>query len=186
MSNSQRVRWLEKAYKVLREDILPSAPAKTCVSVSVTTTRRAIGQHFGNYRGADGKGFIAIHPKLFADRLSVLKTLLREMVHAALGNPVGHGPEFQSTAKAVGFGPPWTQTPVKDELAKKLRAIGDKLGDPPKAQWIEGVPIGAPATVVVECSCPRILPVPVDFLKGGNVRCMACKKLFKVKKGGKL
>lgn len=182
MANSQRVRWLEKAYKILRDELIPNAPAKACVSVSVTTSRRAIGQHFDSYRAADGKSFIAIHPKLFGSGYEVLKTELHEMVHAALGNAKGHGPEFRSLAKAIGFVAPWTSSTLSADLEKKLKAIGDRLGDPPKAQWLEPTS-PTPETITVECGCPRLLPVPTDFLKGGAVKCMTCKKLFKAKKG---
>lgn len=181
MSNAKRVRWLEKGYRMLRDEVLPSAPAKACVSVSVTTNKSAIGQCHSQYRARDGKHFLAIHPKLFTDPVEVLRTLLHEMIHAALPTDAKHGPQFRAQAKLVGFRPPWTSTPAGPMLNGKLVKMAERLGKVPAADWVDPKPKPVTTTEVV-CGCPRTLNVPPEFLKGGNVKCMACKKLFREKK----
>ncbi|MFW6126556.1 MAG: SprT-like domain-containing protein [Chloroflexota bacterium] len=181
MSNAKRVRWLEKGYRMLRDEVLPGAPARACVSVSVTTHRSAIGQCFSQYVARDGKHFIAVHPKLFSDGPDVLRVLLHEMVHASLPPNGKHGPEFRARAQAVGLKRPWTTTPAGDELAARLQDMAKRLGPVPKAAWVEPQPRKVPTTEVT-CGCPRILHVPPDFLKSGNVKCMVCKKLFRERK----
>lgn len=179
MANSRRVRWLERGYRVLREELLPDAPARACVSVSVTTRRTAIGQCFNQYVGPDGRYFLAIHPRNFTSALNVLKTELHEMIHTVAKD--GHGPEFRRIARAVGFTAPWTSTPATDDLAKHLERIAERLGPLPKADWLQPeVPV---PMVTLECACPRTLTVTSDFLKGGNVKCMKCHRLFRKKRG---
>jgi len=179
MANSRRVRWLEHGYRLLRQELLPEAPARTCVSVSVTTRKQAIGQHFWEYEGPDGHSFIAIHPKNFGDPIEVLRVLLHEMIHVVVPFEA-HGKNFQWVAKALGFRAPWTTTPASDELRGKLQGFAKRLGPMPMANWATPNPI--PDLVTIECCCPRELAVGREVLKGGNLKCMKCKKIFRRKK----
>jgi hypothetical protein len=179
MSNTKRVRWLERAYKLIRQELLPEAPARACVSVSITTRRQAIGQHFLNYKAKDGNDFIAIHPKNFTDPVEVLRVETHEMIHTIV--PLaGHGKEFRLIAKAIGFTAPWKQTPASKELQKKLQKMSKALGPLPRAEWLESKP--AAAIITLECVCPRVLTVSPEFNAVGHVKCMKCKTIFRRQK----
>jgi len=183
MVNAKRVRWLERAYKALRLELIPSAPAKACVSVSVTTRKKAIGEWHRNYKGPDGTSFIAIHPRIFTDPIEVLATELHEMIHATTPKEAKpHGKPFQILAKAVGLEPPWTATSPGKVLRGKLEKLAQVLGKLPPASW-QSDNILVPLPVFeIACSCPRAIEVTEEFLKEGNVRCLKCKKLFRRKK----
>lgn len=182
MANAKRVRWLERAYKLLRQEFLPDAPARACVSVSVTTRKKAIGEWHPSYKGPDGTSFIAIHPRIFSDPVEVLSTELHEMIHGTVPkNEKPHGKAFQLLAKAAGLEPPWTSTTPGKVLRGKLEKMAQFLGNLPTASW-QSDNIRIPLPVEIACLCPRNLQVTEEFLKAGNIRCLKCKKLFRRQK----
>ena len=114
IKNSDRVAWLEQAYRVLREELLPEAPERItiCFGFPSTQARRQNGsQRIGEYadsfmRGLPdcpiNSGLISLHPTIFKDPAQVMSTLLHEMLHSATPGD-GHRGRFPKLAKRVGL-----------------------------------------------------------------------------------
>lgn len=101
-----REEWLKRAVRILRP-LLRKADItmrpRWQVSMSLASTRKAIGQCW--YEGSSSSGRTAnilICPTL-GDPVEVLDTLLHEMIHAALPYGVHHGPKFVRACKAIGM-----------------------------------------------------------------------------------
>ena len=134
--DSARIRWLEKAYTVLRERFLPDAPDKVHIGVAYledsNIQRRPFSQASMTHQLActyrledESPPIIAMDPSVArGEQLRALSTLLHEMVH--LVQPRGtkfHGPAFAKIARRVGFLSPWRQTPASPALSGKLQDV---------------------------------------------------------------
>ena len=111
--NSDRIAWLEQAYKVMREDFLPEAPERITIAFGFPSTgaRKSKNRRLGEYadRFMQGypdhpvnSGLISLHPTIFNDPSRVLDVLLHEMIHAATPGE-GHRGRFKTLAKRVGL-----------------------------------------------------------------------------------
>lgn len=118
-----REEWLKRAVRTLRP-LLRKADitmrSRWQVSVSLASTRKAIGQCW--YEGASASGQTAnilICPTL-GDPVDVLDVLLHEMIHAALPYGVHHGPKFVRACKAIGM---TKNKPTSASASPELRAV---------------------------------------------------------------
>lgn len=132
-----REEWLKRAVRAMRP-LLRKADikmrAKWQVSVSLASSRSAIGQCWYEMASASGKtANIFICPTV-ADPVDVLGVLLHEMIHAALPHGVHHGPKFARACKQIGLeGRPTHATPgpaLKSELARLATFLGKYPHDP--------------------------------------------------------
>ena len=137
-----REEWLEKATSVMNVLFVPDYDVGD-VRVSVgfpshralSNKRRAIGQCWGGKVAEDGVPHIFISP-LLKSRKEVLETLLHEMAHAAVGTECGHKGEFVKCIRYLGLEGKPTSTVAGEELAERLRKIGDGLGDYPHSALV--------------------------------------------------
>jgi hypothetical protein len=67
------------------------------------------------------------------DPVEVLKILIHEMVHAAVGVEAKHGPLFRKCALAVGLTGPMRHTTASPTLSTRLAAVAEGLGPLPHA-----------------------------------------------------
>ena len=90
--------------------------------------RKAIGQCWSPENSADQTTHMFVSPAL-ADRVSVLATLLHEIIHAVVGLAEGHKGNFRKLAKDFGLAGKMTATFAEEEteLYFTLTIIGDRL-----------------------------------------------------------
>lgn len=136
MKANTREEWLDNAADRLNDMIEEQTdlkPAKR-IHVSVGFPRRdrggrVIGQCW-NRKSSAGVNHIFISPTL-PSPVTVLPTLLHELIHAADDVENQHKGAFRKAWKALGFeGKPTESTPGK-ELRKALQAISKELGPYP-------------------------------------------------------
>lgn len=132
-----REEWLKRAVRAMRP-LLRKADikmrAKWQVSVSLASSRSAIGQCWYEMASASGKTANIFVCPTVADPVDVLGVLLHEMIHAALPHGVHHGPKFAKACKQIGLeGKPTHATPgpaLKSELARLAAFLGKYPHDP--------------------------------------------------------
>ena len=128
--NSERIEWLERAYRLLREELLPEAPERISITFGFPSTgaRKSKNQRIGEYAHQflqgypdypTNSGFISLHPTIFNNPSRVLDVLLHEMIHAACPD-AGHKGMFRTLAKRVGLTGKMTSTVAGPELAEKF------------------------------------------------------------------
>lgn len=96
----------------------------------LSTKKRVIGECWKPETSADGHSHVFISPML-KEPISVLATLLHELVHAWDRGQSGHKGAFIELAKKVGLERPWTATTPGEELTLKLKAMLEELGPYP-------------------------------------------------------
>jgi hypothetical protein len=100
VTNSERIDWLEQAYRLLREELLPEAPERISITFGFPSTgaRKSKNQRLGEYahqflQGYPdypiNGGFISLHPTIFNNPSRVLDVLLHEMIHATCRSSTG-------------------------------------------------------------------------------------------------
>jgi hypothetical protein len=184
--NSKRIKWLEKAYQIMRRDFLPEVPE----IVTITTTagfpsRRGagtIGECIHNYiqKSNDTQHLITIHFKQFSDPVEVLHVLLHEVIHAS--GISGHGKEFSQKAKNLGLLKPWVATTPGEELKAKLIEIAKKIGDMPDGHGEDNNSKNKKQKSrnrLYKCSCNPVVKIRAgtDHL---HAQCLACGDIFKL------
>jgi len=133
VSNSERIAWLEQAYKVLRREFLPEAPERITIAFGFPSTgaRKSKNRRLGEYadRFMQGypdypvnSGLISLHPTIFNDPSRVLDVLLHEMIHAATPGE-GHRGMFRTLAKRVGLAGRMTATVAGPQLKQRLEKL---------------------------------------------------------------
>jgi hypothetical protein len=138
VTNSERIDWLEQAYRLLREELLPEAPERISITFGFPSTgaRKSKNQRLGEYahRFMQGypdhpvnSGFISLHPTIFNNPSRVLDVLLHEMIHSACPE-AGHKGMFRTLARRVGLTGKMTATVAGPELTTKLEGfLTDRL-----------------------------------------------------------
>jgi len=127
--NSERIEWLEKAYAIMRESLLPEAPGEVTISFGFPSqnARKGKNQRLGEYAHIlkeckAGPGIVSLNPAIFENPLRVLDVLLHEMIHAA--RPMdGHRGEFGRLARRAGLKGKLTATIAGPELQARLNAM---------------------------------------------------------------
>lgn len=131
-----REAWLTAAVEEMRpmfSEAGATLPARIRVSVGFPGGRKSsktktIGECWSTAAVADGVPTILISP-LIADPVTMLSTLVHELVHAADDCKSGHKKPFQTLAAAVGLTGKWTATVASEDLAKVLTKMAKRLGD---------------------------------------------------------
>lgn len=129
-----------------------------------------------------------LNPQVFVspvhgDEVSILSTLLHELIHSALGPGVGHAGDFVRLAKLWGFEAPWTSTPMGPELKAYLTEVAAALGPIPhskitlvqKIKRIQGTRLR-----LWMCSCGVKVRVAKDTF---NATCTDCNTKFTMQEG---
>jgi len=130
INNSDRIKWLEDAYQLLRSELLPEAPEHITIVFGFPSTgaRKSKNQRIGEYAHEFMQGYpeypvnsglISLHPTIFNDPTRVLDVLLHEMVHAATPGD-GHRGRFPKFAKRVGLTGKMTATVAGPQLKEQL------------------------------------------------------------------
>ncbi|MGE4557203.1 MAG: SprT-like domain-containing protein [Desulfovibrionaceae bacterium] len=133
-----REAWMMALVARLRPDfqrIGAALPDRLFVSCGFPTgshraRRKNTGECWSSSLNRDGHTEIFISPQV-QDSLEAAETLLHELVHAAVGLGVGHGPEFKTVAKRVGLEGPMRDTHAGPELRAKLKQIVSEQGSFP-------------------------------------------------------
>lgn len=163
--------FLNRAYDIIRRDILPDAPPREDVVLTYgfpsrgarARTRMTLGEcHYDaetHESGIEGyKAAIFIHPRQWGASEDVMHVLVHEMIHAAAPG-AGHKGEFVKLAKAVGLEGKPTATVAGDKLLKQLAGMQNEIGEFPAA---------------------RLAPVAYEK-KGSRLRLWECKCGVKVR-----
>jgi hypothetical protein len=138
MAFTTREGWLVAAIKQLNKEFFKgsgySLPEKLGVSCGFAKAQghRAIGQCWDPSAAKDQTTHMFICPTL-DDPMTVLGTLLHELIHAAVGIKEGHRGKFRKLALEFGLAGKMTATyvPEESELGAKIRTISGKLGPYP-------------------------------------------------------
>lgn len=193
--SAARVAYLEAAYDLLRESLLPEAPdrARTALAYSFpsrgahsTDGRGRIGEcHWGSLAGsATGERIlIVVHPSEWSDDTRVLAVLAHEMVHASLGREIGHRAPFAALARRIGLDGRPAATFAGSAFT---RWVDEKRGRLPSfpagALTLAGRRIQGTRLRLYECGCPR--PVKIRCARDDlRATCNCCGKPFALMAG---
>ena len=159
MKRQTREEWLHKAIAILKSGVFKRNGFKIPkIKVSVGfpgggSARKRIGEHWSPEASTDKVGSIFISPTLGKVDV-VLATLVHELVHASVGNKVGHGVQFKRCATAVGLVGKMRSTEAGPELKKELKKLAKKIGKYPHAELKLGKgPTKKQTTRMVKMSC---------------------------------
>jgi hypothetical protein len=134
MAYETREKWLLEATQQLRPLFREQGANIPDIYVSVGWPKgsrganHAIGQCWP--KSADGTPAVFISPEL-PNAAHVLHVLVHELVHATVGCDAGHRGPFRKLALAVGLEGKMTSTHAGPDLAQRLHALGDTLGEYP-------------------------------------------------------
>jgi len=133
-----REQWLNDAAEAMRS-IFDEQDAKAYPKFRVScgfpkgARGKAIGQAWHPDASSDDTVEVFISPEL-SDVVKVMATLLHELIHAIVGNDVGHKGPLKDLAKAVGLEGKMTATVAGEDLTLRLLVIARSLGPYPHAQ----------------------------------------------------
>ncbi|MDT0472797.1 hypothetical protein RM863_11745 [Streptomyces sp. DSM 41014] len=147
-SISTREEWLQAAIETFRPwfaQIGFPLPARVQISVGFgygakAESKQILGECWSRAATTDRVNHIFISPEI-TDVVTVLATVVHELVHAADDNVSGHKGAFGQNAKKLGLIGKMTATVPGVELTEKLRGVADKLGPYPHSALY---PLGAP------------------------------------------
>jgi hypothetical protein len=191
VSNSERIHWLEQAYRLLREDLLPEAPERISITFGFPSTgaRKSKNQRLGEYahqflQGYPdypvNSGFISLHPAIFNNPSRVLDVLLHEMIHAACPE-AGHKGVFRTLAKRAGLAGKMTATNAGPELKENLDGyLADRLPPMPPGYGDLASQRKKQSTRMRKHACPecgQIIRAATDEL---NIVCGDCAKRYTI------
>jgi len=177
--------WLEQASRFLIAHMAQHGLAAPSVRVSCGWPSRGgvgsravvIGQCFSPQVCADGRSHIFISPRI-AESMTVLGTLLHELIHASVGCQHGHGKVFSQAARRVGLVGPPTATTVGDSLRPLLTSYIERAGAYPHAAiHLQPKEKVGSRLRLYQCRCSSLVKVRVasnDFA----ARCERCGGLF--------
>lgn len=154
-----REDWLRKAMGVYFERVFKQHGYKlpqVRISVGLPYGRggkKAIGQHWSPKASIDNKGSIFISPTIDGS-VEVLATLAHELVHAAIGNEKGHGPEFKECAVKIGLEGKMRATVASAKLQETLKDLIKRIGKYPHRRLnLEMHPIKKQTTRMIKMEC---------------------------------
>lgn len=178
--NSVRIEWLERAYSMLRDALLPEAPGEVTISFGFPSknARRGKNQRLGEYAPIlkdckAGPGIVSLNPAIFDNPSRVLDVLLHEMIHATRPDD-GHRGQFGKLARRVGLVGKLTATTAGPELQVSLDTMLDQL--PPMPTGYGDINAGRKkqSTRMLKYECPgcgQIVRAATDCL---NITCEDC------------
>ena len=151
-----REEWLQAGINGLSEmfaEIGETVP-EVYVSVGYPKGARGKGKAIGichpSALSGDEKAHIFIHPML-TESARVLDVLAHEMIHALDNCESGHKGRFAKVATAFGLVGKMTATEAGEELAKRLNALVEQLGEYPHALLKESGK--KQSTRMIKCEC---------------------------------
>jgi hypothetical protein len=132
-----REQWLQAAAKIFRtwfDDEEHTVPDVVRISVGYAKGAKtnSIGWCYRSEAAEDKIHQIFISPEL-TDVVSVLATLLHELVHSATDGH-GHDKVFGKVARALGLTGKMTATVPSEDLTKDLKELAESLGEYPHAK----------------------------------------------------
>ena len=188
MQHSTRIEWAERAYGLLRQELLPEAPELVAINIGFPRSKgkrggsHAIGQCFYGFSSQAGeKALLTLHPSLLHKDTPVtrlLDVLLHEAIHAALGPGKAHGAAFRAKMREVGLEGKATETVASAQLNLRLNKMIETLGPLPTACVETDTPVERKQTTRMrkyECSCGQIIRAATDTLQA---KCMKCEGEF--------
>lgn len=180
--NSKRVKWVERAYFILREEFIQEAPKDITITAGFPRRKKAIGEccfkYISNTKNHKKQHLITIHFQQFRDPIEVLHVLLHEMIHAS--GIKGHRKDFSQIARRVGLIKPWVSTTPSEYLKELLfDIVNQKLGPLPDG-WgqAEAIEMPQPQTTRLrkwKCGCGVIVRVARDNF---HAQCLLCNGIF--------
>lgn len=158
-----REEWLNAFVKASRrhfKKVGAELPETVRVSIGFTSggaRAKAIGQCWSNTCSEDGAFEIFIIPQFDGseDASRIADILTHELVHAAVGIPAGHGPEFKKVAVALGLEGKMTATVAGEKWHEWADPIVAKLGALPHARLDPGADTTKKkqTTRLIKCEC---------------------------------
>jgi hypothetical protein len=103
------------------DNTLPGMPVFWAKSISYTDGSHPIGLHVPDTDSPIRRQYIVVHEKLAGMFPFERLTLLHEMVHANLGNAVGHGEEFIAEFKRVLDATRWAEIGCIDSPSSEVQ-----------------------------------------------------------------
>ena len=189
VKNSERIAWLEQAYALLRQQLLPEAPDRITIVFgfpskgSRPSKNRRIGEFAHQFMKGipdlpENSGLISLHPTIFNNPSHVLDVLLHEMIHAACPDD-GHRGGFPSLAKRCGLTGKMTATVAGPELQEKLEGyLKDCLPPMPPGYGDLNPNRKKQSTRMRKYICPsccQIIRAAKDDLQ---IQCIDCDELY--------
>lgn len=114
---------------------------------------KTIGQAWTPSASGDETAEIFISPKLESlVGYGVLDTLLHELIHAVVGNEVGHKGPFKKLATAIGLSGKMTATFAEGELETRLLELAAPLGPYPHAE-LSSLTVTKQTTRMLKLTC---------------------------------
>lgn len=158
-TNGNREDWLQAAVELMTDNFIAAGykvpeirvscgfPSRGATSMSKLT----IGQCWSSASARDGRAQIFISP-LLEDNITVLATLVHEVVHAVVGTAAGHGATFRKCAVLNGLTGKMTATVSTPSLRMRIRDWVRELGDYPHAQ-LSAMRKVTQSTRLIKCVC---------------------------------
>lgn len=180
-----REYWLRRATGFLFDHMKHAGLAVVPVRVScgwpsaggMGDAKAVIGQCFPPQLCKDGVTQIFVSPRI-ADSVTVLGTLLHELVHASVGCQYGHRKEFSQAARKVGLEGPPTATTVGPVLRPVLERYLAQAGSYPHAAIVPPPKKHKGSRLrLFECTCQPPVKVRVandDY----QAQCLRCGGVF--------
>jgi hypothetical protein len=166
--------WAEMAYYLVRQEIIPSAPADTIVTYGFPKGKRG-SKHLGQcwYRVTpDDKSVIFIAPCEWTTPLEVLDTLTHEICHAATPG-AGHRGEFKRLALSIGMKGQMRAASAGPELMLRLNELAKRLPPFPAAAFDPPTKKQETRLRLWECRCPTKFRVASDTVDATCHKCNA-------------
>ena len=187
MQHSKRIDWAERAWGILRRDLLPTMPELAAITVGFPSRKgkkgsnHTIGECCYRFKGEGEAHLISLHPELLsAEPTRILDVLLHEAIHASLPVGSGHKAKFRAAMREVGLEGKPTATVAGEVLMGRLNTILTELGSIP-AGTLASVEDGRKKQTTrmrkYECSCGQIVRAATDDL---NATCGECKQDFEL------
>lgn len=158
-SNGNRETWLQHAVRLMTPEFVARGYKVPEVRVScgfpsrsaTSARKRRIGECWSTNSAKDARAQIFITP-LLEDHVTVLATLVHEVVHAVVGNDHGHDKVFKKCATGMGLTGKMTSTVAGPESVKMIEGWMKKLGAYPHAQ-LSVMTKTTQSTRLIKCQC---------------------------------
>jgi hypothetical protein len=202
LRSSDRVKWLERAYVMLRDEFVKDAPEEITITTGYPSSGRsrkknvitggAFAPEFMQLKDGYTQGLITIPFINFDETLyedwsapvQVLSVMIHEMIHAS--GELDHMGGFSTKCRAVGLLKPWTATTPGPNLIARLEGIAEYLGPIPDGHGdIKPIEKKKQTTRMRKYTCictpkPAIIRAATDDL---DVKCNVCGENFTMEGG---
>jgi hypothetical protein len=144
--------------------------------------KRRIGECWSDHL-SKGKVFEIFISPTQEEPLSVLNTVLHEMVHATVGLSCGHKGDFRKVCLVLGFMPPMTETPSSPDLHEKFKKLFAELGPYPHEELTNMRTADKPQkgrmikVVCVDAECGYTIRTTAKWLEKGTPTCVCGEEM---------